>query len=95
MFKIHYLNKISPKGTAQWTEDYAVTDSLEEADAVLALAQKTPENPRPRPKYVSGYYTDGIFKRAIDSGHWQTFGYTLEKIAQHGCVAALKQEVSQ
>ena len=67
----------------------------QEADAVLALAQKPPEKPRPLPKYVSGYYTDGIFKLAIDSGHWQTFGYTLEKIAQHGCDVAPKQEVSQ
>ena len=35
MFNIHYLNKISPKGTAQWTDDYTVTDTLENADAVL------------------------------------------------------------
>ena len=32
---IHYLNKISPKGTALWTDDYAVADDLAAADALL------------------------------------------------------------
>ena len=35
MNHIHYLNKISPKGTALWTEDYAVAENINEADAVL------------------------------------------------------------
>ena len=35
MNHIHYLNKISPKGTELWTENYAATDNLAEADAVL------------------------------------------------------------
>ena len=35
MYQIHYLNKISPKGTALWTEDYAATANLADADAVL------------------------------------------------------------
>ena len=35
MNHIHYLNKISPKGTELWTENYAVTDNISEADAVL------------------------------------------------------------
>lgn len=35
MYQIHYLNKISPKGTALWTERYQQTGSLENADAVL------------------------------------------------------------
>ena len=35
MYQIHYLNKISPKGTALWTEDYQAVDALEQADAVL------------------------------------------------------------
>ena len=35
MAKIHYLNPISPKGTALWTEDYEKTDALENADAVM------------------------------------------------------------
>ncbi len=35
MYHIHYLNKISPKGTELWTEDYTNTDSITAADAVL------------------------------------------------------------
>ena len=35
MPNIHYLNPISPKGTALWTEEYQKTDCLEKADAVL------------------------------------------------------------
>ena len=35
MYNIHCLNKISPKGTALFTEDYQTVDNLESADAVL------------------------------------------------------------
>ena len=35
MYQVHYLNSISPKGTALWTEDYQKTDSTENADAIL------------------------------------------------------------
>ena len=35
MYHVHYLNKISPKGTALWKEDYQKTDDLEAADAIL------------------------------------------------------------
>ena len=35
MFNVHYLNKISNKGTAQWTKDYTNTDNVAEADAIL------------------------------------------------------------
>ena len=35
MRNIHYLNKISPKGTELWTEDYAVTGDIADAEAVL------------------------------------------------------------
>ena len=35
MPKIHYLNPISAKGTALWTEEYEKTDALAEADAVM------------------------------------------------------------
>ena len=35
MYNVHYLNKISPKGTELWTENYAPTDHLEGADAAL------------------------------------------------------------
>ena len=35
MYRVHYLNKISPKGTALWTEEYTREEKLENADAVL------------------------------------------------------------
>ncbi|MBE6917593.1 MAG: 3-phosphoglycerate dehydrogenase [Ruminococcaceae bacterium] len=35
MFNIHYLNKISPKGLALWTEDYQTAESIDTADAVM------------------------------------------------------------
>ena len=35
MFQYHYLNKISEKGTAQWTEDYALGAELEQTDATI------------------------------------------------------------
>ena len=35
MYNIHYLNKISAKGTALWTEDYTVGAQAEDADAIL------------------------------------------------------------
>ena len=35
MAKIHYLNNISEKGTALWTEDYQLTENVNEAEAIL------------------------------------------------------------
>ena len=35
MFKIDYLNPISPKGTALWTEDYQTAENINDADAVM------------------------------------------------------------
>ena len=35
MYHVKYLNPISPKGTALWTEDYQETENLENAEAVL------------------------------------------------------------
>ncbi len=35
MHTIHYLNKISPKGTALWTQDYQVTEDASQAEAIL------------------------------------------------------------
>ena len=35
MFQVNYLNKISPKGTALWTENYWVSERTEDADALL------------------------------------------------------------
>ena len=35
MRKIAYLNPISEKGTALWTEDYQKTENVQEADAIM------------------------------------------------------------
>ena len=35
MYQVHYLNSISPKGTALWTEDYQKTGTPDNADAIL------------------------------------------------------------
>ena len=35
MYHIHYLNKISEKGTALWTQDYELSENLDEADGIL------------------------------------------------------------
>lgn len=35
MYRIHYLNKISPRGTALWGADYEQTDRLAGADGIL------------------------------------------------------------
>ena len=35
MYNVHYLNKISPKGTDLWSENYTSVDDLAGADAVL------------------------------------------------------------
>ena len=35
MYNVHYLNKISPQGTALLTEDYQSVDQLDQAEAVL------------------------------------------------------------
>ena len=49
MYNIHYLNKISPKGTEQWTEGYCVCDAAADADAILVRSasmheMELPEN---------------------------------------------------
>ena len=35
MYHVSYLNPISPKGTALWTEDYTTAEKMEDAEAVL------------------------------------------------------------
>lgn len=35
MYKVHYLNRISDKGTALWTEEFQKTDDVNEAQAVM------------------------------------------------------------
>jgi len=43
MFKIDYLNPISPKGTALWTEDYQTASSIAEADAIMVRSAQMHE----------------------------------------------------
>ena len=49
MAKVKYLNPISPKGTALWTEDYEKTENVEEAQAIMVRSasmhdMELPEN---------------------------------------------------
>ena len=48
MYKVHYLNKISPKGTEQWTEDYTTAENIGEADAVLVRSASMHEMDLPK-----------------------------------------------
>ena len=48
MYKVHYLNKISEKGTALWTEDYACGTAQEEADAILVRSASMHDMEMPR-----------------------------------------------
>ncbi len=35
MYQVHYLNNISPKGTALWTENYQISQKIEDAQAIM------------------------------------------------------------
>ena len=35
MYKVHYLNKISPKGTELFTEQYVPVEDMDQAQAVV------------------------------------------------------------
>ena len=48
MYHIHYLNKISPKGTALWRDNYQTTDVAEDADAILVRSANMHEMPLPK-----------------------------------------------
>ena len=48
MYQVHYLNKISPKGTALWTEEYQTVDQMENADAVLVRSASMHEMELPK-----------------------------------------------
>ena len=43
MFKIDYLNPISKKGTALWTENYQTAESITEADAIMVRSAQMHE----------------------------------------------------
>ena len=49
MYNIHYLNKISQKGTALWSDDYTLTNDVNAADAIMVRSanmhdMELPEN---------------------------------------------------
>ena len=49
MYNIHYLNKISSKGTEQWKDNYHLCDNVSDADAILVRSasmhdMELPEN---------------------------------------------------
>ena len=48
MFKIHYLNKISPKGTELWTEDYQLNDTMDGAHGALVRSASMHDLPIPK-----------------------------------------------
>ena len=47
MYKIHCLNNISPEGLALLTDEYELTDNVEEADAILVRSADMHEMPVP------------------------------------------------
>ena len=47
MYNVHYLNKISEKGTALWTEDYTPVENIEDAQAVLVRSANMHETHMP------------------------------------------------
>jgi len=48
MYNVHYLNKISPQGTALFTEEYTPVDNLEQAEAVLVRSANMHEMQMPK-----------------------------------------------
>ena len=48
MYNIHYLNPISPKGTALWTEDYETTENVEDAQAIMVRSASMHEMELPK-----------------------------------------------
>ena len=60
MYKIHYLNKISEKGTALWTEDYALGAEAKEADAMLVRSASLHEMEMPESLLAIGRAGAGV-----------------------------------
>ncbi len=48
MFQVHYLNKISPKGTALWSGDYQLCDDVNAAEAILVRSAAMHEMELPK-----------------------------------------------
>ena len=60
MYKVHYLNKISEKGTALWTEDYALGAEAKEADAMLVRSASLHEMEMPESLLAIGRAGAGV-----------------------------------
>ena len=43
MYQVHYLNPISPKGTALWTDDYKTADAMADAQAIMVRSAQMHE----------------------------------------------------
>ena len=74
MYKIHYLNKISDKGTALWTDDYSLIGDMESADAVLVRSAAMHDMALP----------DGLL--AIARAGAGVNNIPLDRCAEHGIV---------
>ena len=74
MYHIHYLNPISPEGTALWRGNYQLTDSLNQADAVLVRSAAMHDLPLP----------EGLL--AVARAGAGVNNIPLEKCAQQGIV---------
>ena len=48
MYQVHYLNPISEKGTALWTEDYTTAENINEAEAILVRSANMHEMELPK-----------------------------------------------
>ena len=60
MYKVHYLNKISEKGTALWTENYALGAEAKEADAMLVRSASLHEMEMPESLLAIGRAGAGV-----------------------------------
>ena len=60
MYNIHYLNNISDKGTALWTDDYALGAKLEETDAILVRSASMHEMALPESLLAIGRAGAGV-----------------------------------
>ena len=60
MYKVHYLNKISEKGTALWTEDYTLGAEAKEADAMLVRSASLHEMEMPESLLAIGRAGAGV-----------------------------------
>ncbi len=66
MFKIHYLNKISPKGTELWTEDYQLSETMDGAHGALVRSASMHDLPIPKTLLAVARAGAGVNNIALD-----------------------------